>query len=68
MKRINDLFPKIPGLKWGAVTNMYPTNRKIMELNKIFKHDGEIHEVFYGKDFNYIDGHRIAVHGKERWT
>lgn len=65
---VNQNLPKIPGLKWGALTNKYPTNARIDELNKILPHDGSIHQVFYGDKFNYIDGVRIAKHKPTRWT
>lgn len=68
MKDLNKIMPKIPGLRWGAITNKFPTNQRVAEMNKLFPHDGKWHEVYYENDFNYIDGKRIPVQNKERWT
>jgi len=35
MTDINDVMPKIPSMKWGALMNRAPTNGKVEELNKI---------------------------------
>ena len=35
MTDINDVMPKIPSMKWGALMNKAPTNDKVKELNKI---------------------------------
>ena len=29
MKDINDIMPKVPDMKWGALLNKKPTNKKI---------------------------------------
>jgi len=65
---INKIMPKIRGMKWGAVTNAYPTIQRLSELNRIFPHNGLWHEVYYGKDFNYIDGKRIPIKTLESMT
>ena len=36
MTDINDVMPKIPSMKWGALMNRAPTSNKVKELNKIF--------------------------------
>ena len=46
MTDINDVMPKIPSMKWGALMNKAPTNDKVTELNKIFPHNGKWHTVF----------------------
>ena len=46
MTDINDIMPKIPSMKWGALMNKAPTNRKVNELNKIFPDNGKWHTVF----------------------
>ena len=38
MNDINDIMPKVPYMKWGALMNRAPTNGKVKELNKIFPH------------------------------
>ena len=36
MKDINEVLPKVPNMKWGALMNKAPTNKKVKELNKVF--------------------------------
>ncbi len=55
MTDINDVMPKIPSMKWGALMNRAPTNGKVKELNRIFPHNGKWHTVFEEKDHTYID-------------
>ena len=33
MKDINEIMPKIPNMKWGALLNKKPSNKKVEELN-----------------------------------
>ena len=54
MTDINDIMPKIPSMKWGALMNKPPTNGKVKELNQIFPHNGKWHTVFEEKDHTYI--------------
>jgi len=35
MKDINDIMPKVPNMRWGALMNKAPTNDKVKEMNKI---------------------------------
>ena len=55
MTDINDIMPKIPSMKWGALMNKPPTNGKVKELNQIFPHNGKWHTVFEEKDQSYIN-------------
>ncbi len=59
MRDINDFMPKISGMRWGAVTNMYPTNAKINMMNEIFPHNGRWHYIIEEKDQVHIDGKTI---------
>ena len=68
MTDINDIMPKIPSMKWGALMNRAPTSNKVKELNKIFPHNGKWHTVFEEKDVAYIDGVRVFKKDKESWT
>ena len=68
MTDINDIMPKIPSMRWGALMNKAPTNRKVNELNKIFPDNGKWHTVFEEKDVAYIDGVRVFKKDKESWT
>ena len=56
MKDINEVMPKIPQMKWGALMNRAPTNNSVKELDKIFPHNGKWHTVFEEKHHTYIDG------------
>ena len=56
MKDINDVLPKVPNMKWGALMNKAPTNDKVEELSKIFPANGKWHTVFEETDHTYIDG------------
>jgi hypothetical protein len=68
MTDINDIMPKIPSMKWGALMNRAPTNNKVKELNKIFPHNGKWHTVFEEKDHTYIDNKIIWKKDKKSWT
>ena len=56
IKKINEIMPKIPNMKWGALTNAVPTNAKIKEMNKLLPHDKKWHTLFEEKDQVHIDG------------
>ena len=68
MKDINDVLPKVPNMKWGALMNKAPTNDKVEELNKIFPANGKCHTVFEETDHTYIDGNLIWKKDKKDWT
>ncbi len=59
MKDINEIMPKVPNMKWGALTNAFPTNDKIKEMDKLFPHDGRWHTVFEEPEQVFVDGVRI---------
>ncbi len=62
MKDINEIMPKIKGMRWGAVTNTSPTIAKFNEINRILPHDGKWHTIFEEPELVHIDG--IAVRRK----
>ena len=68
MKDINDVLPKVPNMKWGALMNKAPTNDKVEELHKIFPANGKWHTVFEETDHTYIDGNLIWKKDKKDWT
>ena len=68
MKDINDIMPKIPNMKWGALLNKKPSSKKIDDLNNLFPHNGKWHTVFEEKDIACIDGVRVFKKDKESWT
>ena len=68
MKDINDILPKVPNMRWGALMNMAPTNHKVEEMNKIFPHNGKWHTIFEEKDQVTIDGKPIWKKDTTKWT
>ena len=68
MKDINDIMPKIPNMRWGALMNQAPTNDKVEEMNKIFPSNGKWHTVFEEKDSVTIDGKEIRKKDPNKWT
>lgn len=68
MKDINDIMPKIPNMKWGALMNKAPTNEKFEEMNRIFPSNGKWHTVFEEKDSITIDGKQIWRKSSDKWT
>ena len=68
MTDINDVMPKVPHMKWGALMNKPPTNKKGKELNTIFPHNGKWHTVFEEKDHSYIDGKIIWKKDRKDWS
>ena len=52
-------MPKINGMKWGAVTNIYPTRSVAQDFDRMLPHDKKWHEVFNDQDVVWIDGYRI---------
>jgi hypothetical protein len=68
MKDINDIMPKVPNMKWGALMNKPPTNEKFKEMNKIFPHNGKWHTVFEENNSITIDGKEVLKKDPNKWT
>jgi hypothetical protein len=68
MKDINEIMPKIPDMRWGALLNKYPTNDKVKQMNKIFPHNGKWHTVFEEDKQVFVDGVRIWKKDMNAWT
>ncbi len=56
VKKLNELMPKVPNMRWGALTNAYPTNAKIKKINKLLPPDKKWHSLFEEKNQVHIDG------------
>ena len=54
--KINKVLPKIPSMKWGALTNISPTNAKLEEMNRLLPHDKKWHLLYEQKDQLNVDG------------
>lgn len=68
MKDINDIMPKVPNMRWGALMNKAPTSDKVEEMNKIFPNNGKWHTVFEEQDQITIDGKEIRKKNSDKWT
>lgn len=68
MKDINEIMPKIPDMRWGALLNKYPTDDKVKQMNKIFPHNGKWHTVFEEDEQVFVDGIRIWKKDMNVWT
>jgi len=55
-------------MKWGALTNLYPTNHKIRELNRLLPHDKRWHTVFEDETRVYVDNVKVRKEDKSKWT
>lgn len=56
IKKINEIMPKVPNMKWGALTNAYPTHAKLNEMSRLLPHDRKWHTLFEEQDQIHIDG------------
>lgn len=56
VRRLNKVMPKVYDMKWGALTNMYPTNAKLEEMNRLLPHDRKWHLL-------YEEEHQVNVDG-----
>jgi hypothetical protein len=68
MKDINDIMPKVPNMRWGALMNKAPTSDKVEEMNKIFPNNGRWHTVFEEQDQVTVDGKEIRKKNPDKWT
>lgn len=68
MRDINDILPKIPNMRWGALTNRPPTSSRVSEMNKLFPPNGRWHTVFEEDDQVTVDGTRIWKKDPSKWT
>ena len=68
MKDINDIMPKVPNMRWGALMNKAPTSDKVEEMNKIFPNNGKWHTVFEEQDEITVDGKEIRKKNLDKWT
>ncbi|MDI1494886.1 MAG: hypothetical protein K8823_192 [Cenarchaeum symbiont of Oopsacas minuta] len=61
-------MPKIPNMKWGAITNTRPTHDKITEMDRIFPTNGKWHTVFEEENSVFIDGKQIWKKNPQSWS
>jgi hypothetical protein len=68
LKDINELMPKIPGMRWGAIINFWPTSPKLKMLAQTLPHDKRWHTVFETQDCIIVDDIPIVKKTKESMT
>ena len=68
MKDINEMMPKVPNMKWGALLNRFPTDERVSQMNKAFPHNGKWHTVFEEEDQLFVDGVRVWKKDTNAWT
>ncbi|MBI2006022.1 MAG: hypothetical protein HYS75_01920 [Nitrosopumilales archaeon] len=68
MKDINEIMPRIPNMRWGALLNRAPTNKKVKQLDRMLPHDKRWHTVFEDQDTVYVDDVRVKKEELEKWT
>ena len=68
MRDINDIMPKVGNMKWGALTNRPPTRKRIIDMDRIFPHNGKWHTVFEHGDTVSIDGRHVRKKSPDKWT
>lgn len=68
MRDINEIMPKIPGMNWGAVTNINFTNPELKRLSKMMPHDKRWHTIFQHANETNFDGKVIRRRTAESMT
>ncbi len=68
MKDINEIMPKVPNMRRGALMNKSPTNKTVDVMNKIIPSKGKWHTVFEEKDLITIDGKQVRKKDPSKWT
>lgn len=68
MRDINEIMPKIPGMRWGAVTNLSPTIQNLKQLNAMLPHDTKWHKVLNTKHSVIVDDIPIVKKSRDSMT
>jgi len=55
-------------MRWGALLNRAPTNKKVKQLDRMLPHDKRWHTVFEDQDMVYVDDVRVKKEEPEKWT
>jgi hypothetical protein len=61
-------MPHIPGMKWGAVTNLSPKIQNLKMLNRMLKHDSKWHMVIDTPNSTIVDSVPIVKKKVESMT
>lgn len=69
MKDINDLMPKIPNMRWGALMNKPPESAaQLRELDKFMPDDKKWHTIFEDSNEVIFDNKVIRKRTAESMT
>ncbi len=68
VEKINKVLPKIPDMRWGALTNISPTNAKLEEINRLLPHDKKWHLLYEEKNQLSVDGVTIRRKNADSMT
>jgi len=68
VRDINEVMPRVPNMRWGALTNVKPTRGRLEEMRRIFPDNGRWHTVLEGPESVTIDGRRVERRGAEALT
>lgn len=68
MRDVNEIMPRFPNMRWGALMNKMPSNKKVKEMNRLFPHDGKWHTVFEEEKQVFVDGVGIWKKDPKDWT
>lgn len=68
MKDINDLMPKIPNMRWGALMNWHPHNAELRQLDKMMPNDRKWHTIIRDQGQTIFDNRVIRDRTAESMT
>lgn len=68
MRDINDIMPKVPNMKWGALMNYYPSHPELKRLDKMFSPNGKWHTILRDENETLIDNVTIRNRTAESMT
>ncbi len=68
MRDINDIMPKVPNMKWGALMNYVPSNPELKRLDKMFPPNGKWHTIIEHEGDVSIDNVTIRKRSAQSMT
>ena len=68
MRDINDLMPKVPNMRWGALMNWAPEHAELKQLDKLMPNDKKWHTIFRDDSETIFDNRVIRNRSAESMT
>ena len=68
MRDINDIMPKVPNMKWGALMNYAPSNPELVRLNRMFPPNGRWHTIIHDGNETQVDNVTIRNRSAKSMT